>query len=120
MVPGCSRSRAVRRDKSITQSKDILIQFIAMRELLSTLRENNIRLKLVEGELSVKFPKGKVNKTLLDEIKLNKVHLIDYLTTINEYDYLDIPQVNKHDNYPMSSGQKRLWILSQLNEGSVA
>jgi NRPS condensation-like uncharacterized protein len=91
-----------------------------MRELLSNLRKNNIRLKLVEGELSVKYPKGKVDKRLLDEIRLHKTNLINYLTVINEYDYLDIPAIQSHTDYPLSSAQKRLWILSQFEEGSVA
>jgi tyrocidine synthetase III len=91
-----------------------------MRELLSNLRKNNIRLKLVEGELSVKYPKGKVDRRLLDEIRLHKTNLINYLTVINEYDYLDIPAIQPHTDYPLSSAQKRLWILSQFEEGSVA
>lgn len=51
-----------------------------MREFLSFLRENNIRLSLVDGELSVKFPKGKIDENLIKEIKNNKADLISYLT----------------------------------------
>src|SRR5215218_4883852 len=91
-----------------------------MRELVSTLRKNNIRLKLVEGELSVKYPKGKIDRDLLEEIRLNKPRLIDYLTTIQQYDYLDIPLARDHASYVLSSAQNRLWILSQFAERSIA
>ena len=87
---------------------------------MSTLRKNNIRLKLVEGELSVKYPKGKVDKQLLEEIRDNKTELIDYLTLINQYDYLAIPLVNGQADHVLSSAQRRLWILSQKEEGNLA
>src|SRR5690242_14593454 len=91
-----------------------------MRQFLSTLRENNIHLNLAGGELSVKYHKGKINKDLLEEIRLRKADLISYLSSLNEYDHTEIPAVKENDSYVLSSAQKRLWILSQFQEGNVA
>ena len=39
---------------------------------------------------------------------------------LNKLDYAPIPKVIKRNSYPLSAAQKRLWILSQLDEGLIA
>src|SRR4051812_27240753 len=92
-----------------------------MRTFLSELRKNSIHIKLEGGELSVKFPKGKViDKALLEEIKAKKENLINYLSALNNYNFSEISVVKEQENYPLSSSQRRLWVLSQFEEGNVA
>ncbi|MGO4295016.1 amino acid adenylation domain-containing protein [Chitinophaga sp. RAB17] len=91
-----------------------------MRALLSVLRENNINLKLEAGELSVRYPKGKVDPALLAEIKSRKADLISYLTSLNKYDYFNIPLIKEQAGYTLSSSQRRLWVLSRFGGGNAA
>lgn len=91
-----------------------------MREFLSILRKSDIQLRLVEGELTVKYPKGKIDTALLEEIRSKKADLIGYLTVLDQYQYADIPVTDSQPGYPLSSSQRRLWILNQLEDGNVA
>jgi hypothetical protein len=91
-----------------------------MKELLTILRKNDIHLDIVKGELSVKFPKGKIDQELLSEIKVRKSELISYLISLDKNSYEGIPTAPVKLHYPMSSSQKRLWILSQFEQGSQA
>ncbi|RBL90280.1 non-ribosomal peptide synthetase [Chitinophaga flava] len=91
-----------------------------MRALLSKLRKNNIQLKLSNGELSVKYQKGNIDKALLDEIGLHKADLINYLTALNLKTVATIAPATLQADYPLSSSQHRLWVLSQFPESSVA
>jgi tyrocidine synthetase-3 len=91
-----------------------------MRAFLSTLREKNIHLKLEENELSIRFPKGKIDKDLLEEIKAKKTHIISYLSMLNEYRFSDIRVMEEQPDYMLSSSQRRLWILSQFEEANIA
>jgi hypothetical protein len=74
-----------------------------MRAFLSTLREKNIHLKLEENELSIRFPKGKIDKDLLEEIKAKKTHIISYLSMLNEYRFSDIRVMEEQPDYMLSS-----------------
>lgn len=91
-----------------------------MREFLSILRKNDMQLKLVEDELTVKYPKGKVDTALLEEIRSKKADLIGYLRTLDQYQYNDIPVADSQPSYPLSSSQRRMWILNQVEDGNVA
>ena len=51
---------------------------VSMRALLSKLRKNNVQLRLADGELSIKYHKGKIDQELVDELLSNKAGLIDY------------------------------------------
>lgn len=69
----------------------------------------------LKGEdLQLNFPEDFSNHLLIAEIKNNKKGLIDFLK--NRY---TIP-LNNEDRFIATSGQKRLWLLSQTDEGSKA
>jgi amino acid adenylation domain-containing protein/non-ribosomal peptide synthase protein (TIGR01720 family) len=92
-----------------------------MRNFLSELRQSDISVRLVDGDLSIKFPKGKpIEPRILEEIKLMKHELLEYLAALERTGYEDIPAAPVQESYPLSSSQRRLWILSQLEEGSQA
>src|ERR1700737_2445647 len=91
-----------------------------MRQLLSKLRANNIQLKLAEGKLSIRYPKGEIDKLLLEEISLQKENLIKYLTSLNQAVRINIPSAKEQSDYPLSSSQRRLWLLSQAEGGRRA
>jgi NRPS condensation-like uncharacterized protein len=92
-----------------------------MKEFLSELRQSDISVKLVDGNLSIKYPRGKsIAPEVLEGIREMKHELLEYLAALEGNGYADIPLVPLQESYPLSSSQRRLWILSQLEEGSQA
>lgn len=92
-----------------------------MKELISELKSRNIHLSVEKDELVVDFDGNELPGELISKIKDNKFLLIEYLGKYGEsFDYIEIPLVSENQNYEISSAQRRLWILSQFEEGSVA
>ncbi|MGZ4040918.1 MAG: amino acid adenylation domain-containing protein, partial [Bacteroidia bacterium] len=91
-----------------------------MKEFLAELVRKNIHIAVDKGELSVKFPKNKVDKILVEEIKSRKRDILEYLNKLHVYEYLNIPVVDKAASYPLSNVQRRLWVLSQFEESAAS
>ncbi|WP_299316042.1 condensation domain-containing protein, partial [uncultured Aquimarina sp.] len=94
-----------------------------MINFLKKISENDIYLDIVDGELKLFSENENIDKELLHEIKEKKVDIISFLKEnkgFNSGTSKDIPKVNLDNNYTLSDAQKRLWILSQLEEGSMA
>lgn len=89
-----------------------------MHTLLKKLRASNIKLNLSGDKLDINAPKGVLTHELLDEIKLNKQKIIDFIKlSQNSGDHhSDIPNVDLQENYIVSSSQKSIWLLCQLEE----
>ncbi|WP_046754924.1 non-ribosomal peptide synthetase [Kordia jejudonensis] len=88
-----------------------------MEALLTKLKDLRISVRLKEGKLDVKAPKGVMNLELLSEIKENKPAIIDFLSSqaLDEQQTEAIPQVPlSSDGYKLSSSQYRLWMISQF------
>ncbi|VXC05945.1 hypothetical protein FLAVO9AF_50049 [Flavobacterium sp. 9AF] len=89
-----------------------------MIDLIKKLVKEEIYLKVEENELIVKFKGNSLSEHIIDEIKTNKQDLIKFLSN-NEENY-SIPISKVQENYDLTSSQKRLWILSQFEGGSLA
>jgi amino acid adenylation domain-containing protein len=91
-----------------------------MKKLLKDIRENNILIDVVDGKLNV-FSNNNIDPLLLAAIREHKAELIRFLTD-NAGEELTqvIPVAAEQADYPLSSGQRRLWGLSQQQEGSRA
>src|SRR5688500_8387141 len=95
-----------------------------MKNLLRKILENNILLEVVDGELKM-FADKDHNIELIEEIRLRKDELLQYMKTIGESDLTRprtdvIPAIPVAAFYPLSSSQRRFWVLSQFEEGNVA
>lgn len=90
--------------------------------LINKLKTLKVKIDVIEGKLDVKAPKGVINSLLMEEIKLYKDELIDFvnLHKSNKLNYFDIEPAEQQSSYPLSSAQRRLWILSQFEEESIA
>jgi amino acid adenylation domain-containing protein len=92
-------------------------------KFLSKLRELNITLQLDEdGGLDVESPKGVLTPEIIGQIRDRKAELVEYLqhSKNNIVYWEDIPEVEEAASYPMSSSQRRLWIINQIDNESVA
>ena len=96
-----------------------------MKELLRRIRDNNILLEVVDGKLQVFTVDTEIDPVLLADIKTRKDELLRFLAD-NQQDTWDdsfansIPAAPRQESYPLSSAQRRLWLLSQSASASQA
>jgi amino acid adenylation domain-containing protein len=83
--------------------------------LLSTLKSSGISVRLVDDQLKLNAPKGKLTPELLNELKQHKEQIIEFLRGIfKKGEYTPIKQVEKREYYELSSAQKRLYFIHQM------
>ena len=85
------------------------------KELIHTLIAKNINLKIVDGNLKINAPKGTLTPELISEIKSHKEYLLKLLSA-----NVKIPKAQIQKDYPVTSAQERLWILSHFEGGNTA
>lgn len=96
-----------------------------MIELLNKMAKEGIVVKLIDGKLRIFSDKDNIGPKLLEEIKTNKSNIVEFLSkrkslhTEKEKE-VSIPKVTGRNSYPLSSSQKRVWILNQLEKSSLA
>ncbi len=90
-----------------------------MQNLLKKLKQHQITIDVINNKLDIKAPKGVMTKELLEEIKLNKQGLIDFILTYRseKEEYISKASVKAH--YELSSAQNRLWILDQIEHSNA-
>ncbi|HEU4554410.1 MAG TPA: condensation domain-containing protein, partial [Chitinophaga sp.] len=93
-----------------------------MLALIKKLSEKNIYLSLSDNDLVLKYDDDDVlTADIIREIRDNKPFLVRYLSQANsQNDYQGIPRIAEAEDYAASDGQRRIWILSQLEDASRA
>ncbi|RAJ72775.1 natural product biosynthesis luciferase-like monooxygenase protein [Chitinophaga dinghuensis] len=92
-----------------------------MENLLKKLRDHQIAVSLENQDLKIKFNGDSLPPDLLKELKENKEQLVSYLSALNSgVDNTVIRPLPESSCYTMSSGQARVWILSQFEEANLA
>src|SRR3954466_3246417 len=91
-------------------------------DLYSKLKGLKISIESVDGKLDIQAPEGVLNHELLTEIKDHKDDLINFINTYKKKKKIHDPisRTTEQPDYVLSSSQRRLWLLSQLEEGSRA
>ena len=89
-----------------------------INNFLKKIKKLNINIQIVNNKLDVSAEKGVITKEILDEIRLYKEELINFLSNNKKDTGRIIPSVNSKKNFPLSFSQYRLWILSQFEGGS--
>jgi amino acid adenylation domain-containing protein len=90
--------------------------------LLSKLRELGITLRLVNDKLKITGAESKLTPALIDELKNKKAEIVAFLqeNVQKRLKYESIGIVETKEYYKLSSPQKRLYILQQMNLHSTA
>ncbi|OQP54217.1 hypothetical protein A4H97_22225 [Niastella yeongjuensis] len=88
--------------------------------LINRLQSNDIALSLSGNDLEISFDGDDLPAVVLEEIKINKAAIVDFLKKATGGKERSIPAVADQESYPVSSSQKRLWIVSQFEETSRA
>ena len=91
-------------------------------EWISEMKAKHIKL-WVEGEsLRYKAPKGVVSDEILRDISARKREIIEYIRAGDYQDLLSnpIPPAPEREYYPLSSPQRMMFVLSQIDKGSIA
>ena len=96
-----------------------------MINFLNKLAEKGIFIRYIDEKLSLFSENNDIDSELLQEIKSKKEELIVFLKNNdsileNSQEYKDIPKIPEDTNYPLSSSQLSLWLLSQFEGGSLA
>jgi len=92
-----------------------------IRELIKDLRQANVRLSLRDSDIEINTLGGTVSEAVLEEVRQHKARIVAYLKkSLNTVGFSRIEPVNVRDGYPLSSSQRRLWVLSQVEAGGAA
>ncbi len=103
------------------QSNDHLIKKYPVEKLLESFRKEGIYISLDGDNLKVNFNGDNIPEHLLLQLKNHKSEIIAYIKGIdNNTDYKEISPAPKAEAYRLSSSQKRLWVISQFKETSIA
>ncbi len=89
-------------------------------EYIKRLGKNGIQISVVNNDLDVKAPKGIMTPEIIQDLKHYKTEIVNYLTGIRIEKNNITPIKNLIGNYPISNAQRRLWVLSQFDGGSVS
>lgn len=88
-----------------------------IKALVDKFWEKKIYLSVVDDRIKIQYDGDKIDNDVFDEIRQNKDAIVAYLKRYEmESSFQHIEAVPKADSYALSSGQYRLWLMSQLSE----
>lgn len=98
---------------------------VRVLEIIHKAKLQGINLVLDAGKLSIRKAKDTILPTgLMNEIKHYKFELIDFLeakTSLSDApSYMGIRNTEKADSYPISYGQKSIWLANQATDEDLA
>ncbi|MBW8687177.1 non-ribosomal peptide synthetase [Chitinophaga rhizophila] len=92
-----------------------------VNQLLLALQSHEISVELEGNDLLLNFDGEDIPEVLIEQIKINKPALVAYLKKYaGQEKFTEILPAPVQDSYPLSVTQRRLWILSQFPEMSMA
>ncbi len=92
-----------------------------MSNIITKLRKLKIRLILINGELRINAPEGVLTEDIVEEIRKKKDFLKQYLTTVHSgNNYQSLVKFAQKEGYKLSSSQKRLYFLYEMDSSSLA
>ena len=90
-------------------------------DLISKLKRLDIQLRLSDDNLKIMAPEGVLKGALLQEIKEHKTELKNYIREATaKRAFSHIPKAELKDFYQLSSAQKRMYVLHEMDKDSLA
>ncbi|WP_420574974.1 amino acid adenylation domain-containing protein [Kordia sp.] len=90
---------------------------------LNTLAKQGVFFKIKDNELKVLTKHQNLDKALIEEIKSRKQEIKEYLQSQPAFnsgvDFQSIPVIDEQESYSLSDAQKRLWVLTQIEQKST-
>ncbi len=90
---------------------------IPLDQFLTDLRQRNVKLWVEDGRLRFRAAKGVMTRELKDELAARKDTI---LALLDPSQFAEIPRIPDQPDYELSHAQRRLWVLTQLDEDSAA
>ncbi len=95
---------------------------MSLINFLGELKEQGIHIRLQDDNLKISAPEGKITPMILAQIKSKKAEIIEFFTKHaqnNDSEFASINEVEKKEYYPLSAGQKRLYIVHTMSKTSI-
>jgi tyrocidine synthetase III len=91
--------------------------FTDIPELFVLLKNKNISIKSKNGNIELVDPENNITQELINQIKVQKSDIIEFLDIYQQKDeYQPIPLAKKQEYYALSSMQKRLYFLWEMDK----
>jgi len=93
-----------------------------VKGIIDELISRNISVKVREDELKLIGAREDITPALIAGIRGNKAALLEYFraSSSSQYSPAEIPNLAKADAYQVSAAQRRMWVISQLEEANIA
>ena len=89
--------------------------------LMKELKDLGARIYAVDGQLKLDIKQGALTQEIAEKIKRHRDDILALVTEkSSKNNSAQIEKVSEQASYALSDGQRRLWILSQFEEASVA
>ncbi|MCI0470785.1 MAG: condensation domain-containing protein, partial [Candidatus Aminicenantes bacterium] len=90
--------------------------------LISTLKNQGIQIQFVDGNLKISDHGDKITPVLLAEIKEKKAEIIAFFKKYSrkQDNFAAIAAAEKQEYYPLSSAQRRLYIVQWMADDSIS
>lgn len=86
-----------------------------IHKLLSELKKHKVVLRIEKGKLKMDVPKGASVGYLIDELKRRKEEIIEIVKNVQYEKQAVIKKCEQKEYYLLSSAQKRLYLLQQMD-----
>jgi amino acid adenylation domain-containing protein len=89
-------------------------------DLLKELKKLEARIYTLNGKIKLDIKAGLLTDEISEKIKYYREDILALLGEVSKEEFTHIEKINEQVSYPISDAQRRLWILSQFEKGSVA
>jgi amino acid adenylation domain-containing protein len=88
--------------------------------LIARLAEQDIRLRLEDGNLRYSAPDGAMTPEIVSQLRNAKSELVEFLQQSEHSAVIQLPVANRNEPLAISYAQQRLWFIHQLDATNTA